>query len=68
MTLLWPGYTEEDVEALRVWSGALPAICEAPARPWNGRKLTAQEKAMARQAYWQDGAQAAFEYLSENVR
>jgi hypothetical protein len=67
-TAMTPPYTLEDAEALRVWSGALPAIIEAPARPWNGRALTSYEKAMARVALFLDGPQAALEWLSENAR
>jgi hypothetical protein len=61
-------FTEADVEELRVWSGALPAIVGAPARPWNGRQLTAEEKERARWIYVTMGAQAAYEWLSENAK
>lgn len=56
---------EERVEELRIWSGALPAILGAPARPWNGRQLTAGERAGAAHIYQNEGAQAALEWLSE---
>lgn len=56
---------EESVEELRVWSGALPAILGAPARPWNGRQLTAGECAGAAHVYHHEGIQAALEWLSE---
>jgi hypothetical protein len=55
------------VEELRVWSGALPAILGVPARPWNGRELTKAERDKARDVYLTEGAQAAYEWLSENA-
>ena len=58
---------EEQVEELRVWSGSLPAIIGAPARPWNGRALMADERALAAYAYYCEGVQAAFEWLSEHA-
>jgi hypothetical protein len=62
------GFSEEDAEELRVWSGALPAILDAPARPWNGRRLTEDEKIGARLAYVLAGPQAAYEWLSEHAK
>jgi hypothetical protein len=62
------GFSEADAEELRVWSGALPAIINAPARPWNGRELTVEEKLKARWIYSISGAQAAYEWLSENAK
>ena len=59
---------EAIVEDLRIWSGSLPAIVGVRARLWNGRELTRQEKAMALRAYTREGAQAAFEWLSEHAR
>lgn len=56
------------IELCRVWSGALPAIFQAPARPWNGHTLTPEECRSARRAYFADGPQGALEWLSENVR
>jgi hypothetical protein len=63
-----PGFDEADAEELRVWSGALPAIINAPARPWNGRQLTERERLNARWVYITEGAQAAYEWLSEHAR
>jgi hypothetical protein len=62
------GFDETDAEELRVWSGALPAIINAPARPWNGRALTERERLNARWVYVTEGAQAAYEWLSEHAR
>lgn len=59
---------EEMVEELRIWSGSLPAILGAPARPWNGRELTEEEKRVAYEVYVNAGPQAALEWLSENAR
>jgi hypothetical protein len=63
-----PGFDEADAEELRVWSGALPAIINAPARPWNGRALTERERLNARWVYVTEGPQAAYEWLSEHAR
>ena len=63
-----PGFTEADAEELRLWSGALPAIIDAPARPWNGRELTQRERCAARTRYYCCGPQAALEWLSEHAR
>ena len=57
----------EELEQLRVWSGALPAIVYAPARPWNGRELTDDERFNAWLWYVAEGPQAALEWLSEHA-
>jgi hypothetical protein len=62
------GFSGDDAEELRVWSGALPAIINAPARPWNGRALTERERLNARWVYVTEGPQAAYEWLSEHAR
>lgn len=63
-----------NVDVLRTFSAALPAIFGAPARPWNGRVLTDQECRAARKAFRTEyrrtgslwfAAQAAHEWLSE---
>lgn len=63
----WEASVREEIEILRMWSGALPAIVSAPARPWNGRWLTPEEKRTACMIYHQEDAQAALEWLSENA-
>lgn len=63
-------------EALRMFSASLPAVLGLPARPWNGRDLTAAEVAGARRAMLRAfalgegayfSAQAAHEWLSEHA-
>ncbi len=63
----WEADREAAVEELRIWSGALPAIVYAKARPWNGRELTDDERFMAWALYEDEGPQAALEWLSENA-
>ena len=58
---------EELLEELRMWSGALPAIVYAPARPWNGRELTDDERFMAWLWYVEAGPQGALEWLSQEA-
>lgn len=58
---------DEDIALCRIWSASLPAIFGAPARPWNGRELTAGERAAAAHVYTYEGPQGALEWLSEHV-